>query len=156
PVRRITGTADLAGRDRTTSFVMVQLAGTPGYKLMAPIGEGGAFTIDGAPTTKLQIGIATRDGLGLGSLEMIGLPAAPATSGVHLALTSSDRTVDVITRSSTAQPLDSAQVVVFAGHFSFKSISELNARVVRGAVQVQFARPLVGESVPHALIDKVH
>jgi hypothetical protein len=155
PVRKITGTAELGGRDRTTSFVIVQLPGEGVYKLIAPIAEDGTFVVDGAPTSKIQIGIATRDGLGLGSIETTALPASAETKGVHLALIASQRALDLIARSSTAQPLDSAQVVVFAGYLVIKSVDEINARVGTGAVTIQFARPLVGEAVPQPLLDKI-
>jgi hypothetical protein len=159
PGRRITGTATLGGREATTAFVMVEPADgklVP-YRMIAPIAPDGTFALDGAPTGRLRIGVAAQDGTSIETLRMIELAAgAGATPGVRLALTSSDRVLDMIVRSTTQQQLDSAQVVLLAGHVTLHTVQELNERARLGAVEIQFAEPLVGEAAASALIGQLH
>ncbi len=157
PVRRISGTADLAGRDRTEAFVMLA-AGGPGvsYRVVAPIQADGTFTIDRAPTTGVGLGIATRDGLDRGTIEMTSIPASRGpTTGVALKVNTSERVLDVIARSTTTQPLDTAQLCLLDGHVTLKSVDELNEHARAGNVKVAFAAPPIGEKVPASLLDKM-
>jgi hypothetical protein len=64
-------------------------------------------------------------------------------------LTQSDRTIDVIVRSTVTTPLGGAQVILVPGKRAITKASDLMHLPVAD-LQSSFAKPVVGEDIPRA------
>ena len=148
--RRIAGNVALGATPSTRAFVMASLANAhePGRFVMSPIGADGTYALEGVTTAEIKIGVAT---WGAAESTSIGFQVVPAgNANLHLALAAaqSERTLDVIVRSRTASPFESAQVFVLSGKHAFATIGELTANHHLLGLQVRWAQPIVGEAVP--------
>jgi len=158
PTRHLAGKVELGGAPASKSFVMASLADSndPGrYVVMSPIAADGTFSLDGVATVNLKIGVATWGAVGAANLEFVPIPAGTADSpAIALRSPRSARTLDVITRSAVSMKLDGAQVIVLAGKYAIATAGELNSNHHIPGLQVQWARPLVGETMPKAALGK--
>jgi hypothetical protein len=149
--RRIAGNVALGATPSTRAFVMASLANAhePGRSIvMSPIGADGTYALEGVTTAEIKIGVAT---WGAAESTSIGFQVVPAgNTNLHMALAASqsERTLDVIVRSRTASPFESAQVFVLAGKHAFATIGEMTANHHLLGVQVRWAQPIVGEAIP--------
>src|SRR5262249_48310958 len=88
-------------------------------------------------------------------IEFLSVPASRApVVGLVLGLVQSTRTIDVIVRSAVATPLEGSQVILLTGRQQLHNVGEL-IRMQSVGLQTHMARPLVGESVPRAALDRV-
>ncbi|MDB4958692.1 MAG: Serine/threonine kinase [Myxococcales bacterium] len=159
PTRRLEGKVDLAGLPRKPALVIAEPLDVTAdeFRLVAPVAPDGSFAIDGAPTGRLQVGVQVDESFSGGSVGFQLVEASQtATKGIKLKPQKTDRTLDVVVRSTVPVPLDTAQIIVLPGIHALTTVGDLIANVQRGGVQVDFARHLVGEQIPQALFDKVH
>jgi predicted Ser/Thr protein kinase len=157
PTRRIAGKVDLADTPHTKAFVMATpTAGSLGMTaVLAPIQPDGTFSLDGASTGEIKIGVAIWGAESSSRVEFRTLPAARVDSpAVALVAPRSPRTLDVIARSAAATPLDSAQVLTLSGKRQAKTYGDLMSHRRLEGVQLQFANPIVGEAIPKSAIGK--
>jgi hypothetical protein len=156
PTRRLAGKVDLRSRARTKTIITVEPFGrTDRYRIIAPIRADGSFDVAGVPTARVQIGTATEEGEAA-NLEFTLVEAGGSKTDLALAVTVSDRSVDVVARSAVALPLEAAQILLFPGRLRLNEVADLIQQIKLGGVQVQFGRLLVGEQVPKAAIQHVH
>jgi hypothetical protein len=149
--RRIAGTVALGATPSTRTFVMAAPASShePGhYIVMSPIGPDGSYALDGVTTAEIKIGVATWGAALSTSIGFQLVPAGTATLHMPLAASQSERTLDVIVRSRTASPFESAQVFVLGGKHAFATVGEMSANHHLLGMQVRWAQPIVGEAVP--------
>ena len=157
PTRRISGTVDFGALAHTQILVHGGPADNPTgrFRMIAPVAADGSFAFDGATVDALWLGAGTAGGEFSQHVQSQGLPASPApVSGVALRFTQSSRTLDAIVRSAVAAPLEGAQVIVVPGKRSIGTAADL-IRVHAPDMQWSFAKPVVGEDVPRAVIGKI-
>jgi len=149
--RRIAGTVALGTTPSTRTFVMASLANAhePGhYIVMSPIGADGSYALEGVTTAEIKIGVATWGAAESTSIGFQVVPAGNANLHMALAATQTDRTLDVIARSQTASPFESAQVFVLPGKHAFATVGEMSTNHHLLGMQVRWAQPIVGEAIP--------
>jgi hypothetical protein len=122
----------------------------------APVAPDGSFVLDHTWVGALQVGASLRGaGEANQTIDFQPVAASPApTSGIVIDLAPSSRTIDVIVRSAVATTIEGGQVILLPGHKPISNVGDL-IRGQSGGVQTHMARPLVGENVPRALLDKV-
>jgi len=118
------------------------------YIVMSPIGADGSYALEGVTTAEIKIGVATWGAAESTSIGFQVVPAGNANLHMALAATQSERTLDVIVRSRTASPFESAQVFVLAGKHAFATAGEMSANHHLLGLQVRWAQPIVGEAIP--------
>ena len=158
PTRRLEGKVDLGALPRTRALVIAEALDVTAdqFRLIAPIKPDGSFELEGAPTGRVQIGVQIDESFSGGSVGyQLVAPSLITTKGIELTASKSERTLDVVTRSTLSLPLDTAQIIVLPGVHHMTNVGELIAKVQLGGVHVDFAHHLVGEQVPQALLDKV-
>jgi hypothetical protein len=155
PTRRLAGKVDLRS-SRTKTIITIEPFGrTNSYRIISPLGADGRFDVAGVPTARVQIGTATEEGEAA-KLEFTLVEAGGSKTDLALAMTVSDRAVDVVVRSTVALPLEAAQILLFPGRPRLKEIADIIQQIKLGGVQVQFGRQLVGEQIPKRAIQQVH
>ncbi|HEX3474535.1 MAG TPA: serine/threonine-protein kinase [Kofleriaceae bacterium] len=158
PTRRITGKVELGGLAPTRVFVHATPDDSFGgrFRMYAPIAADGSFALDGAPVGAVWVGAGIEGGELAMRIESqrIAASAAPV-SGLVLHLTQSDRTIDVIVRSTVTAPLGGAQVLLVPGKHAITKASEL-MHLPAADLQYSFAKPVVGEDIPRAVRGAVH
>src|SRR5262249_35543978 len=115
----------------------------------------GSYTLAGASTRELRVGAAVR---GISELnqqsEFVAVPASAApVVGLSLVIAESTRTIDVIVRSAVAMPLEGGQVILLRGRQQLHNLGDV-IRMQTASMQTHMARPLVGENVPRAALDR--
>jgi predicted Ser/Thr protein kinase len=158
PTRRVSGKVLLGGAPHTRAAVLCNPVGDPTGRMVqiAPVAADGSFVLDHTWVGALRVGASLR-GAGEANQNIEFHPVAAstaATTGVTIDLAASSRTIDVIVRSAVATPIDGGQVILLAGHMAISNLGDL-IRVQNIGVQTHMARPLVGESAPRAVLDKV-
>jgi tRNA A-37 threonylcarbamoyl transferase component Bud32 len=150
--RRIAGNVALGGTPSTRTFVMATLANSPDpgrCVVMSPIAPDGSYALDGVTTAELKVGVAT---WGAAESTSIGFqlvpPGAADLPSLPLAISQSARTLDVIVRSRTSSPFESAQVFTLAGKHAFATVAEMSLNHHLLGMQVRWAQPIVGEAIP--------
>ena len=158
PTRSVIGTVALAGVPHTHVQVYCSALGdrTGAFQLIAPVAADGSFAIKGAPTDAIRIGVAVRSTGWLSErVEYVTRPVSPASiRDLHLAVTTSNRVVDVVVRSAVSAPLDGAQVVVLSGKQQPRNVGDLMRFAATGE-QTYYARPVVGENAPPATLGTI-
>ncbi|MBX3160461.1 MAG: protein kinase [Deltaproteobacteria bacterium] len=159
PTRTITGTVALGDTPPSTMVVTVDIPDDPthSYRILAPIGKGNTYRIAGAPRTRVRIGVGPRDDDLRGTqTELVVVPAGAApVEGLRLALAATGRPLDVVTRSALSSTLEAAQVIVVPGRHNPSTVGELMSWSDSGAIAIQFARPIIGETVPPNVATRV-
>ena len=157
PTRIVRGKVDLGQTPHTRVDVHGVAADDPtgSFSLIAPVGPDGAFAIR-APVGELRLGAAKRgDDEFDDHIEYRTFPASPAPlTGVSLGFTASTRTIDDVVRSAVVASLEGAEVILITGTQEIASIDDLR-RLQITSMQTRFARPVVGENVPHRALDKI-
>jgi predicted Ser/Thr protein kinase len=158
PTRTVRGRVELGGEpaSRFTVTCVPTADPTGRYRLDAPVAADGTFVVEGASLGALRIA-ASRAAFNIDSerVEYQRIPASRApVTGLVLALATSDRVIDVVVRSRGVGALDGAQLLLVPGRPRVASVNDL-LRIHSSSIQVGFARPLVGESAPQAVIDKI-
>jgi hypothetical protein len=158
PTRTVSGKVALGTTQYTRVVIGCSTVSDPTGR-MAQIGTvaaDGSFSLAGASTGALRIGATARgNGEANESIEYIAVPASTApVTGLSLRLLQSQRTVDVVVRSAVATPLEGGQVILLTGKQTIRNLGEL-IRAQNAGVQTHMARPMVGESVPRPVLDKV-
>jgi predicted Ser/Thr protein kinase len=150
PTRRIAGKVELGTTPNTDAMVIVA---DPDDKstlsqFMSPLTPDGAFAIDGVPQGSVKLGIAVNHPDSSSQVAYTVVPASkePVT-GLTISVTSSQRTLDVLARSTLVQPLESAQVVVVPGRVQVATVGELIASE-QANMLIRFAHHLTGETAP--------
>jgi hypothetical protein len=147
PTRHLAGNVEMGTIARTKLFVVVEPLerSSLAYQLVAPIDSDGNFTLDGVPIVPIRIGVSIENHNFGGRIAFETIPAgtAPVTD-IKLAVTTSDRTLDVLARSTIAIPFDVAQILILPGHHKIANVADLTK--LASGVQSGFARPLVGEA----------
>ena len=158
PTRTVRGKVVLGTTEHTRVVIGCSTVGDPTGRMVqiAPVAADGSFSLAGASIDALRIGASTRgNGENNESVEYVAVPASTApVTGLSLRLLQSQRTVDVVVRSAIATPLEGGQVVLLSGRQSIRNLGEL-IRAQNAGVQTHMAQPMVGESVPRAVLDKV-
>jgi hypothetical protein len=157
PTRRVAGrvAVPVASTARTLVFVEPTELKTDAFRLVSPVARDGTFVLDGAPVSALQIGAAVQTGIAA-RVNYQQLPASKASStNLVLEVATTERTLDVIARSTVYAPLDTAQVLVFDGKVTVRDVGDLLDRVQRGGLHASFAKPVVGERAPKTVIGKL-
>jgi hypothetical protein len=158
PTRTVSGKVKLGSTEHTRVEIYCDAVSDPTGRMaeIAPVARDGSFELAGAPVGALRIGAAfSTTGENNESIEYVAVPASTApVTGLSLRLVQSQRTIDVIVRSAVAMPLEGGQVILLTGRQAIRNLGEL-IRAPNAGVQAHMARPMVGESVPHAVIDKV-
>jgi hypothetical protein len=116
---------------------------------MSPITADVSYSLDGVTDAEAKVGVAT---WGAAESSSIGFQIVPAGTAdqpaLPLAMALSSRTLDVIVRSRTASPFESAQVFELTGKHAFTTVAELSANHHLLGMQVRWAQPIVGEAIP--------
>jgi len=154
PTRTISGRVALGGLTHTETRVVGLTDVGDTYIIGTPVHADGTFELAGAPTTKLGIAVTDTQQFGT-QLQPKHVAAGTAPiSGMALELAQSGRTLDVLVRSTLQTPIETAQIVVIAGHVNVANIGELN-KIINNGVDVRFARHVVGEAVPRPALDQL-
>jgi predicted Ser/Thr protein kinase len=157
PTRSVRGKVDLGQTPHTRVDVHGVAAGDPtgSFSLIAPVGPDGSFAMR-APVSELRLGAAKRgDDEFDAHIEYRTFPASPAPlTGVSLGFTASTRTIDVVVRSAVVASLEGAEVILITGPQEIASVDDLR-RLEITSMQTRFARPVIGENVPHRALDKI-
>jgi serine/threonine protein kinase len=126
PTRRLAGRVQLGTRTHTAEFVYAN-ATISGFTFtwLSPIGEDGSFAIEGAPTVELRVG--TNVMIGGGEMRAsVTVPSGTRTvDHISLGEPNSERTLDVVVRSTLALPLDHATVYLLPGHPTIHTRADL-------------------------------
>ena len=152
PTRQISGKVDLGGLPHTGVYVECLDADDPTggrYQIVAPVGSDGSFVLAGATQGAVRVAVATkRIGTMNTRVALQSRAASPAPiTDIRLALSASERIVDIVVHSAVATPLEGASVLVVPGRH----------QIPRGmsAFQVQatgfltgLAKPPVGDDLP--------
>jgi predicted Ser/Thr protein kinase len=159
PTRSVTGKVNLAGTPHTRVTVHCVIIGdlTGRFDTIAPVGPDGSFVIDGATVGALRLGASTHGDADFDEhIEYRSFPALPRLlTGVALELPSSARVIDVIVHSAVTTPLDGGLVILVSGKPAITSMGDL-VRLPNESAQVRLARPVTGDNVPRALLDRAH
>ena len=158
PTRSVTGKVDLARRTASQVAVIAMIAPDPLSMMLmvAPVAPDGSFTLAGAPVRGFEIGAALHGADESDEhLEVQPVPAGTApVAGLALGLERSQRTIDVILRSTVTAPLEGAEVVVFAGTPRLAKLSDL--RRYRGpGLQFRLATPAAGAELSAEIAARV-
>jgi hypothetical protein len=157
PTRHVDGRVELGNVPRTKTFIVIEPVDskTNTYRFVAPIGADGTFALDGVTMRKAQIGVAVQNSRRSARFDYQILEASPdAVHGIVVRTLQSDRTLDVLARSTIASPLEGAQILLFPGQILPKDVGELMKRLQLGDMQFEFGKPPTGEQVPEAVRDK--
>jgi hypothetical protein len=158
PTRSVSGKVDLGGLPYTRALIYGVPAGNfgGGLRLIAPVAPDGSFTLAGAPTTALQIGVTLREaGEFDGHVGFATVPASPApVTGLTLRVTPSNRTLDVVVRSTIATPIDGAYVGLVAGKHSIATPDDFT-RLKTTDLQLHLAMPVIGNDVPGPVLGQI-
>src|SRR5262249_37067574 len=128
PTRRVSGKASLGPHKATQAIVVVEDPNdhTDHFQLIAPVNADGSFSVDGVPTSKVEIAIGTESRATGTQLQYSDVPASQeAVTGLALSLETTVRKLDIIARSTLTTPLDAAQVIVLPGHVKLANVGEL-------------------------------
>ena len=160
PTRRLSGKVALGDTPSTRTFVMATLASSrdPGrFLVMSPITPDGSYNLEGVTTAEAKVGVAT---WGAAESTSIGFQIVPAGTAdlpaLALSMAQSSRTLDVIVRSRTATPFESAQVFELTGKHAFNTVADLSTNHHLLGMQVRWAKPIVGEAIPDAARGLTH
>jgi predicted Ser/Thr protein kinase len=158
PTRRIAGKVDLGTTPNTDALLIVQdpRDRSTFSQFIAPVGPDGSFAIDGVPQTQVKLGIGVKRPDSAQQIAFMAVPASkePVT-GLTMSVTSSQRTFDVLARSTLVQPLESAQVLVLPGKVQLATIGDLLARD-QPDMLIRFAHHLTGETAPKEVAQQFH
>jgi len=158
PTRTVSGKVALGTTEHTRAVIGCVTVSDPTGRMgqIAPVAADGSFSLAGVSIGALRIGATARgNGEENSSIEYVAVPASPApVTGLSLRLSQSQRTVDVVVRSAVATPLEGGQVILLTGKQTIRNLGEL-IRAQNAGVQTHMARPMVGESVPRAVLDRV-
>jgi hypothetical protein len=106
-----------------------------------------------AITGALQINAMIRDISNAPIAEFQTVPASPKSfTGVRIGLTGSNRSLDVIVRSTVATRLGGAVIALLAGRQRVTNVDDLLRGPTTGS---GFARPITEDHVPAAMRDKL-
>jgi hypothetical protein len=155
PTRTLQGTVDLHGTPPAyVQLKIISLAGT--YVHTDPIASDGSFMIAGVPIHALQLDVWIR-GASESDLSVVSQPVpasrAPLT-GLHLEVTRSSRSLDVIVHSAVDTPIAGAWLKIIPGTHEIKTAGELGTYTANA--QYATAVPIAPSQVGTALVDKVH
>ncbi|MEO8842467.1 MAG: serine/threonine-protein kinase [Kofleriaceae bacterium] len=149
PTRRIAGKVDLGATPNTDANLIVVDPNDKSTfaRFMAPLAPDGTFAIDGVPQGPVKLGIGVEHPDSAVQISYTPVPASkePVT-GLTMSVASSQRTLDVLARSTIVQPLESAQVVVLPGRVQLATVGELLEHEQN--MLVRFAHHITGETVP--------
>ena len=157
PTRTVSGKVELGDAPYTRVLVVCDPDGEPTGRIhtAAPVAPDGSFTIAGVLVRAARVGVAERGDLDFTErVEYRALPASPASvTDLQLAISSSQRTLDVITHSPLATPLEAVQVVVLAGKHAIANLGEL-LRFQTTGTHVAYAISPTADAPP-AVADKL-
>ncbi len=140
PTSRIEGKVDLHGvapervtivaRDSAISVADVT------YAVLAPVQKDGSFSVDGVQRGKVIVSTA----VGGPTTKMIGKTVdvkGPVVRDVKLSLAASNRSVDIIVRSTIGMPLPNAQIAVVPGNMPARAkASTINIAAVSASLKI--------------------
>ena len=158
PTRRIAGKVELGNNSNTDATVIVN---DPNDKstfsqFMTPVAHDGTFVVDGVAQTEVKIGLVVDHPDSASQVTYTTVPASkePAT-GLTIGVASSQRTLDVLARSTLSQPLESAQVIVMPGKVQVVTVGDLIASDQPNML-IRFAHHPTGETAPKEAGDLYH
>jgi hypothetical protein len=157
PTRRVSGKVELGQLPATRVYVTIELGDDllTDVSLLAPVAPDGSFTVAGVPRRALRIGPVVRGGENGDRFAPQPLPASTGpTAGISLGVALPSRVLDVVVRSAMAAPIEGAQVVLVTGKRTIRSLGDL-ARAGRMGLSSRLAKPVAGEDVPRAVLDKI-
>jgi hypothetical protein len=128
PTRTLQGKVDLHGTP--AAYVQLKISSLAGkYFHVAPVAGDGAFTLAGVPTHALQIDVWIR-GASESDFSVVS-QAVPASrqpiADLHLEVTHSSRSLDVIVHSAVDTPISGAWLKIVPGTHDIKTYGELGA-----------------------------
>jgi hypothetical protein len=126
------------------------------YRFIVPIAADGTYATDRVTARRAQIGVMVHQGQQSARFNYQLVPASPAAlHDLVLRSPESDRTLDVLARSTLSMPLDGAQVLLFPGQVRLKDVAELMQRMKVGDNQVVFAMQPAAEAISQDARDKL-
>ncbi|HSN29005.1 MAG TPA: hypothetical protein VLT45_22110, partial [Kofleriaceae bacterium] len=140
PTSRIEGKVDLHGvapervtiiaRDSTISIADMT------YAVTAPVQKDGSFTIDGLQRGKVILSTAVTGPTTKMTGKTIDVDR-PVVRGVALSLAATNRSVDIIVRSTIGMPLPNAQIAIVPGTMPARAkASEINVAAVSASLKI--------------------
>ena len=159
PTRSVSGKVDLGGRSPTRVGVACEpVADRSGrFFTIAPVAADGSFSVAGVTVGAVRIGVSLQDAGTMGAhneFPLVRPAGAAALTGILLAVTSSDRAIDVYVRSAVATKLDAAQVILLTGKLQIRNAEDL-MRLQTAGTQMYFAEPIADSGAAPAMPDKV-
>jgi hypothetical protein len=128
PTSRVEGRVDLRGEAPTSVTVVV---GDPArlrddIEVDAPVAPDGSFVVEGVPRGNMAIG-ASVERTGVDNLRTRTplVIAGPVVSGVHVAVPTTTRVVQLVVRSTIGAGLTHAEAWIAQGHIAPKSAAEM-------------------------------
>jgi hypothetical protein len=152
PTRRLTGKVELGALPHSRVFVHAAPADNPTgrFRMLSPVAADGSFALDGAAVGALWVGAGIQGGEFSQRVQSQLVPASPApAAGIALRFTQSSRTIDIIVRSTITAALEGAQVILVPGKRAIAKVADL-MHLQASDLQWSFAKPVVGEDIPHA------
>ncbi len=156
PTRVISGKVVLGNLDHTLAVVVARDPAAEHIQefiQLAPVNADGSYTAEGVSQSKLLMGVQVFNNM-ISHISSTAVPAGsePVTN-VTIDASATSRKLAVIARSTLSVPLESAQMLMIPGRYSFTNAGQFSSQVFPGLSSL-FGRHPAGESIPKNLVTK--